>query len=116
MQRDRVTVGGDAADNRRGLVRDVAIDQEEGRVDPLTREDVEQIRRRRRVRAVVEREIDRRRVGTRHVPDRTPPGEGVEEERHRCRVRKCQDAGADGDEDPHGKVRLQADRFVTFAV
>ena len=90
-----------APDDGRGLARDVAIDQEEGGAHAFAREHVEQIRRRRRVGSVVERQIHGRRRRARHVPHGAVPGHLVEEERAWRRVGQHEHADAEDRNNPH---------------
>ena len=96
--------GKHAPDDRRGLVGDVSIDQKKRRVRLLTRENVEQIGCRRRIRAVVEREIDSLRGGSRHVPDGAIARHRIEYEWRRRRVRERDEADAHDDDNPHHRV------------
>src|SRR5438477_334411 len=75
---------------------------------------VEQIGRRRRVRPVVERQIDGWGRALRHVPDGASAGDRVEEERRGRRVGERQDAGTEGNPYPHSLLKHRR-RFVTLA-
>ena len=87
------------ADDRRRSLVEVAIDHEEGRRRLLPAQDVEQIRRRGRVRAVIERKIDGRGAAARgHAPQRVGGGHGVQHEREGRDVRQRQQPEARGDE------------------
>ena len=105
VERHRVAVGEHPSHERRGVVGDVSIDQKEGRADTFARQQVEQVRRRRRIRTVIERQIHRRRLALRHVPDRSLAGDSVEQKRRRGRVRERHDSGADRDQNPHQRRR-----------
>jgi hypothetical protein len=85
------------------LLREVLVDQEERRPGVLALQHVEEGRRGRRVRSVVERQIDRRvRPIPRHVPDRVAGPEGFEQEREGRRVRQEHGSKPDrGEEQQH---------------
>ena len=103
VERDGVALGSRAADNRRGLRREMAIDDEEGRDRLVPREHVEQSRRRVGVRPVIESQVDgaaARRL--RHLPHRDVPVRPVEDERERRQVHQQQRHAGDERDDPHG--------------
>ena len=84
---------GNAPDDRCGLRRDVPVDQEEGRPDPMVLQDIEERRRPIRVRAIVKREVDRwRRVRLRRdAPHGSRAMEQLEQKWKRRREReRCQ--------------------------
>jgi hypothetical protein len=99
----RVPFGKHPRDERGRRVGDVTIDQEEGRRRALPRQHVEQVRRGRRVRAIVEGEINRWRIGLRHVPYRTSAGKRIEQAGCRRRMREGHDRDAEGEDNPHGR-------------
>ena len=81
--------GRDAPDDGRRLRGDVTLDQKKRRVHAVRRQHVEQLRRRRRIRAIVIGEIDRRRaVAMRHAPGHAIGVQRVEHKRKRRRVRQ----------------------------
>ena len=94
-------VGEDAAEDGRGVVGNVLVDQKKRRVDPFARQHVEQIRRRRRIRPVVVRQVDRRRRAARHVPYGRVAGHCVEHEPNGRSVGERDDTEPDEDEYPH---------------
>ena len=70
VQRHRVTLLERAADDGRGGRGQVLVDDEERRIDAVAGQHIEQLRRRRRVRPIVEGQVDGARSLLRHPPDR----------------------------------------------
>ncbi len=101
MERHRVAIGEHATDERGSVLGDVTVDQEERRVYMFTGQHVEQVRSRRRVRTVIEGQIDGRNSGLRHVPDGTTARDRIEEKRRRGSVRECKSADGYRDKNPH---------------
>jgi hypothetical protein len=101
MKRHGVALCKDATNERSRLVRDVTIDQEEGRANLLPGEHIQERRRRSRIGTVIEGQIDGRGIGVRHMPHRTPADEGIEHERRRRCVCERDDSHGKSDQDPH---------------
>ena len=105
MEADGMPFVEHAADYRRRPRGEVSVDHEEGRACLLLGEHVEQQRRRGRVRAVVESQVDdRRTVPLRHAPDRRRRGDGVEQKRKGRDVGKRQQAEAGSDQQPEHRL------------
>ena len=90
VQGNRVSLVGHAPDDRRGLRRDVLVDQEERRPRVGVAQRVEQRRRPRRVRSVVERQVERRRKSRPRgdVPEGFRRAKRLEQEREGRGVRE----------------------------
>jgi hypothetical protein len=101
VQRHRVAVREHSPDERRRHFGDVPIDEKERRRDAFARQQVQQVRCRRRIRAVVEGQVDGRRRALRHVPHRPIAGDDVKKKGRGRRVGEDEDAEADRDGNPH---------------
>ena len=119
VQGDRVAVVEDASDNGRGAFGQMSVDDEERGGRPLRVENIEQLRRRRRVRAVVERQVDRRggHIGG-HAPERGRRRHRVEQEGKGRHVRQRQQPEPRGNQQPEHRVSasLTARALTAIAV
>ena len=105
VQPDRMTLVGHALHNRRGLRRDVLVDQKEGGAHAVVPQRIEERRRPVGIRTIVEREIEsRRRPGLRlDLPERPRRAECFEQERKWSGMRQGSGAKDYDDDNEHAR-------------